>query len=152
MCFLPAQLWIWKVFSSFGKVLGFYLNTGTANLKQLQTEMPFGSCSKQHITPAAAQGTLLSVGRHLQDQEGLFPPPGLLLPSPCLRATLPSPRLLLCTDPLSSCVEVCCCSSLNTHPAGLMLMGFFLHTRCSPKLELAEHLHLSNTIIFPPSS
>lgn len=117
------------------------------------TEMPLGRCLQQQITPAAAQGTLPSVGHHLRDQEGFLPPPAWVPPSHCLRATLPFPRPSFSSvlSP-SGALWRFVAHQLNTHPAGLTLMAFFLHTRCSPKLELAEHLHLRNAIIFPPSS
>lgn len=118
------------------------------------TEMPLGRCLKQQVTPAAAQGPLFSVGHHLQDQEGFLPPPGLLPPSPCLRATLPFPRpsFYSIRSPSGAVWRFFAVHQLDTHPARVTLMAFFLHTRCSPKLEPAEHLHLRNTIIFPPSS
>lgn len=118
------------------------------------TETPFDRCLKQQVTRAVAQGTLLSVGHHLQDQEGFLPPPGLLPASPCLRATFPFPRHSFSSilNPSGAVWRFVAVHQLNTHPAGLILMAFFLHARYSPKLELAEHLHLRNTIIFPPSS
>lgn len=110
------------------------------------TEMPFGRCLKHQITPAAAQGTLLSVGHHLQDQEGFLPT------SSCLRATLPFPRPSFSSVlSLRSCVEVSC-SPARQSPCRADINGFFSTHQVLPQIEFAEHLHLRNTINFPPSS
>lgn len=67
--------------------------------------------------------------------------------------SFPQALLFLHSEPLRSCVEVCCCSPAQHSPCRADIDGFF--SACqgySPKLELAEHLHLRNTVIFPPSS
>lgn len=117
------------------------------------TEMPFGRCLKHQITPAAAQGTLLSVGHHLQDQEGFLPPPGLLPTSSCLTATLPFPRPSFSSvlSP-SGAVWRFVAHQLDNSPCRADINGFFSTHQVLPQTELAEHLHLRTTISFPPSS
>ena len=85
------------------------------------TETPFDRCLKQQVTHAAAQGTLLSVGHHLQDQGGF------LHPSPCLRATFPFPRHSFSSilSPSGAVWRFVAVHQLDTHPAGLTLVAFF---------------------------
>lgn len=94
------------------------------------TETPFDRCLKEQVTCAAAQGTLLSVGHHLQDQEGFLPPPGLLPSSPCLRATLsfPRPSFSSILSPSGAVWRFAALHQLDTHSPGLTLMAFF----CTP--------------------
>lgn len=127
MCLLPVQLWMQKVILSFGKVLGVLPGHGHCKGKSnsYTKEMSFGRCLKKQITPAAAQGTLLSVGHQLQDKEEFLPPPGLLPTSTCLSAThpFPSPSSSSVQSPSGTVWSFAAVHQLDTHPAGLTLFS-----------------------------
>lgn len=137
---------VFKLWEGVGVLFG-HRDTAKPKATATQQKRPLAGVKKQQITPSSAQGTLLSVGHHLQDQDGFLPPPGLLPLHLALEQHFLSFSPIL--SPSGAVWRLLLTSSTLT------LQGWhqcFLHTRCSPKLELAEHLHLRNTIIFPPSS